>query len=227
MAAANEILVSSPFPEPGGIGAPVGRVTRSSMRQSLSFITGTSAVSSVDRTEGTGAGARSLEVVGHDAADGRVYLLEHFHDGDVPQLHFIHTRGPHAGKQVSVHAWYDGDVAEIESRFSDRLARLRKSLIPLAAARAADWRLTTRVIKRRALRLDPGDAPIRKYTLQLAVRPANDSVHGGAIATVTAYLRPRASLDAVFRLGPRYLALASYTGVPLDIGHPRQIAVLL
>jgi hypothetical protein len=202
------------------------------MRQSLSFITTTSAVSPVGRsTEGTGAGPRTLEILGHAASDGRVYLLERFHDrsGDLPQLHFVHTRGAHAGKQVAVRGWYDGDRDAVSARLPERLRRLRAVLAPLAPARGADWRLTTRVIKRRALRLDPADPPIRKYTLQLAVRPANDAVYGGAITTVTAYLRPRASLGAVHRIPgqPRYLALATFTGVPLGIGHLREIPMLL
>lgn len=202
------------------------------MRQSLSFITATSAVSSLGRSAaGSCYGPRMLEVLGHHPGDGRVYLLERFVDdsGDLPQLHFLHTRGPHAGKQVTVRAWYDGDPAEVAGRFPERLRRLRSSLSALLPARLADWRLATRVIKRRALRLDPGDPPIRKYTLQLAVRPAGGAVSGGAITTVTAYLRPRVTLGAIHRIPgqPRHLAIATYTGVPIDIGHPRQTALLL
>ena len=204
------------------------------MRFSLSFITGTTPVSLLGRNSELGVGgAQALDVVGYARCDHKLYFLEHFDDesGDLPQLHVMHTRGSHFGRMVPVHSWYDGKPEQVEAEFEGRLERLCAGLRQLEPAPLSDFRLGTRVVRRRALRLYPDAAPIRKYILKLCVRPA----HGEAIASigaqtaVTAYLRPRARLSEVLLVPGEQLAVAivSYVGLPYELGYEKNAALLV
>ncbi len=204
------------------------------MRYSLSFITGTTPVSLLGRNSDPGVGgAQALDALGYSRADHRLYFLEHFDDesGDLPQLHVMHTRGSHFGRMVPVHSWYEGKPEQIEAEFEGRLADLCASLRQLEAAPLSDYRLGTRVVRRRALRLYPDAAPIRKFILKLSVRPAHgESIASiGAQTAVTAYLRPRARLSEVWLVPGEQLAVAivPYVGVPYELGSEKNAALLV
>lgn len=209
-------------------------VIDTSMRVSMTFITATSAVSLLDGRAGAAkAGPHELDVLGYDPGDHKIYLLEHFNDesGDLPQLHFVHTRGGHAGRLVPVKSWYQGDAAEVEARFEERLEALRGRIAPMRPLDDDALRLRTRVLKRRALRLFPNAPPIRKYLLSLTVRPTDEDAIAsiGGRAEVTAYLRPRTRLIDAYRIPGERLAVAivAYTGVPIDVGHDKNEAILV
>jgi hypothetical protein len=124
---------------------------------------------------------------------------------------------------------YDGEPARVRARVAERVAALRATLEPLEPIEADAYLLTTRVIQRRALRVADGP-PIRKFTLTLSVEPIAgdpDPAPAGKVA-VTAYLRARAALDQVWLVPGTELALArvTYLGVPSEIGHDKQAAVL-
>lgn len=204
------------------------------MRVPLSFITGTSPVSLLGRRgDFTCAGSHSLDPLGYEPEEHRLYLLEHFEDesGDLPQLHFMHARGHHIGRLVPVRHWYCGDAEEVEAAFEGRLAELRSRLLPLRPIPAEELVLTTRVVKRRALRLHPDSAPIRKYDLRLSVRPLHSEAISslGGRTVVTAYLRPRARISEAFRVPGERLAVAivSYVGIPFELGYEKDAALLV
>jgi len=204
------------------------------MRVPLSFITGTTSVSLLGKVSNAGyVGAHTLDAIGYDAEAHRLYFLEHFDDesGDLPQLHFTHTRGHHMGRLVPVRDWYKGEPAEVELTFEARLAALMSRLQPLRPLPVEDFMLTTRVVKRRALRLYPDSPPIRKFELRLTVRPLCAEVVSslGGRADVAAYLRPRARLAEVFRIPGERLAVAivSYVGIPFEVGYEKQAALLV
>jgi hypothetical protein len=205
-----------------------------SARVPLSFITGTSPVALLGRGNDAGfVGAHTLDALGYDTEKQRVYLLEHFEDesGDLPQLHFMHTHGHHMGRLIPVRTWYSGDAAEVEEKFEARLAELASGLRPLRPLSLDDLVLSTRVVRRRALRLYPDLPPIRKYELRLTVRPFHRDVVSsfGGRALVTAYLRPRARLIEAYRIpGERLaLAIASYIGIPFELGYEKNAALLV
>lgn len=204
------------------------------MRVPLSFITGTSSVSTFGREADFGSvGPRTLDALGFDPDQHRLYLLEHFDDesSDLPQLHFMHTRGHHMGRLVPVHSWYHGARSEVEARFEDRLEALMARLRPLRSLPLEDLVLRTRVVKRRALRLFPDQPPIRKFDLRLTVRPRDVELISslGGRAVVTAYLRPRARLVEAFRIPGERLAVAivGYVGIPFEVGYEKQAALLV
>ncbi len=181
------------------------------MRASLSFLTSTSATAAEWPTAVSG---HTLEVLGWDRAERRVYLAEH---GPTTQLHVMATRGEHAGVAVPV----AGDLARIEA--------LRRKLVPLEPTARAGWELHTRVVQRRGLRIEGMSTPVRKYALGVTVTQhvaGRARAHGRA--RVTAYLRPRAAIEAIWWVPsePLTLAIVAYCGVPAGVGFDRQTAIL-
>lgn len=210
------------------------------MRIPLAFITGTTAASTLGTSAiRTCGGPQLLEVLGYHPVEGRVYFLEHYHDdsGDLPQLLYMHTGGPHMGRIVPVRSWYEGAHMAPEAasfgaqQFTTRLAELRAALEPMHRVAYHDWRLTTRVIRRRALRVYPDHPPIRKFELRLRVASKSGGTISsiGAQTEVTAYLRPRAEVSAVYAIpnGHQHVAVLSYVGIPFEVGYEKNTALLL
>jgi hypothetical protein len=194
------------------------------MRTSISFLTTTSATAPLARAPGA---PHKLEVLGHDREHHAVYFSESV-GGVTPLVHVMHTDGEHAGRMSVARSLYDGDLDQVALRVSDRLAVLRGSLAPLDEIDPDAYLLTTRVIQRRALRIPGGGPPIRKFTLTLSVEPIIGLGAPAGKTAVTAYLRARASLDRVWVVPGTDLAIArvTYLGVPSDVGHDKQTAVL-
>ncbi len=194
------------------------------MRTSISFLTTTSAIAPYARAP---IAPHALDVLGFDRAHRTLYLAESL-GGATPLVQLVHTDGEHAGRMTVARSLYEGTPAEIEARVRDRIGELRASLEPLEPIEPDAYLLTTRVIQRRALRV-PAGPPIRKFTLALQVEPIvgeSDARFGRAV--VTAYLRARAALDRMWRIPGTELALArvTYVGVPSEVGHDKQVAIL-
>lgn len=202
--------------------------TAASLRLSMSFITNTSAVLGPGGAGDTG-GPAALDLLGYVADDHALYFLEHSGEGGRPQLQLMHTRGAHAGRMVPVRGV--GGAIESGVRLADRVAELERDAIPLRKLDADDWFLSTRVIQRRALRVSFEAAPIRKFVLELRVRPwlADDGDSSLGRTTVTAYLRPQTRLVDVHRIPGEALAVVrvAYVGVPGPVGHEKVTALLV
>jgi hypothetical protein len=202
------------------------------LRISLAFITSTAPLLRAGAPS-VAAGAEHLDLLGYDAADHAIYFLER-RDRDpssLPQLYLMRVRGAHGGRLVPVRSWYEGEPAALEAQFTARLAELRSRLTPMRRLDKAEWVLSTRVVQRRALRVRLDAAPIRKYVLQLTVRPwiAADGDAAISRATVAAYLRPDTRLVDVHRVPGEPFAIAriAYTGVPDELGHDKTTALLV
>lgn len=190
------------------------------MRTSISFLTTTSAIAPLARVAGV---PHTLDVLGFDREHRTVYFVEQV-GGATPLVHVMHVDGEHAGRMTPARALHD----ELGPRIGEAIAALRARLEPLDPIDADAYLLTTRVIQRRALRV-PGGTPIRKFTLTLAVEPiVGDGDPRLGKTAVTAYLRARAALDRVWLVPGTDLAIAriTYLGVPSDVGHDKQTAVL-
>jgi hypothetical protein len=126
---------------------------------------------------------------------------------------------------VPIHAWYEqcDHASEIRARIADLVPQLS----PCPRVTTEAWMLSTRVVQRRALRTYDGEAPIRKFALQLVVEPVS-SVGPSGKTTVTAFLHPQARLAEVFALrGNMALARVTYTGIPSGMGLTKDTVVLL
>ena len=193
------------------------------LRTSLGFMTST--VCTTDEVTGVG---HQMHLLGIAAAEGVAYVVEEVGEWEAPIIYRLWLRGPRAGHLVPIHAWYEqcSDPTEIRAR----IAAIATTLESATTVTPEAWMLSTRVVQRRALRMGTGgEAPIRKFALQLRVEPVSGYGASGH-TTVTAFLRPGATLQDVWSV-PGFPAMAiarvSYTGIPNGLGLTKDTMVLL
>ena len=205
------------------------------LRTSLGFMTSTA--TTTDEVTGVG---HQMHILGVAPAEGVAYVVEEIApemepDGftpaggrDAPIIYRLWLRGPRMGHLVPIHAWYEqcSDPAEIRARIAAIATTLERATNVTTEA----WMLSTRIVQRRALRIGTGgEAPIRKFALQLRLEPVSGYGASGH-TTVTAFLRPGAVLREVWSV-PGFPAMAiarvSYTGIPNGLGLSKDTMVLL
>lgn len=180
------------------------------MRTTVSFLTSTSPIAGELPASPP---VHRLEVLGLDRLAERIVLRERV--GPDSALALLATGGAGAGVTIPL-----GGGTRAAAR----------SLVPLAPAAIEGFELTTRVVQRRGLRMFGDLTPIRKFALGLTVTAHTGGLAGArGRAVATAYLRPRATLTAVWQLPdePLAVAIVSYCGVPTGLGVDKQIAVLI
>lgn len=191
-----------------------------SLRYSLGFMTSTATT-----TDELVGGGHTMSLLGVSRSEGVAYVVEEVGAGDAPICYRLWLRGPRQGHLVPIHRWYEQceDPAEIRAR----IAAIATTLEPAPRTTTEAWMLSTRVVQRRALRVDTGAPPIRKFALQLRVEPV--SGHGASgHTTVTAFLRPGATLAEVWAIDSGIAAArVTYTGIPNGLGLPKDTMVLL
>lgn len=192
------------------------------LRLSLGYMTSTACTTD----EVTGLG-HTMTLLGVSRAERVAYVVEEIGANDAPIIYRLWLEGARAGHLVPIHAWYEQthDAAEIRAR----IAAIATTLEPAGSTTKEAWMLSTRIVQRRALRVAGKDEPpIRKYALQLRVEPV--SGHGpSGHTTVTAFLRPGATLAEVWSLPGENAAIArvTYTGIPSGLGLAKDTMVLL
>lgn len=190
------------------------------LRHSLGFMTSTACTT--DELAGLG---HTMSLLGVSRTEGVAYVVEELGTGDAPIVYRLWLGGPRKGHLVPIHAWYEQceDPEEIRARIAAIATTLEKP--PRTTTEA--WMLSTRVVQRRALRVGGDVPPIRKFALQLRVEPV--SGHGASgHTTVTAFLRPHATLAEVWALeGGIAAARVTYTGIPNGLGLPKDTFILL
>lgn len=176
------------------------------LRLSLGYMTSTARVGE-DSDADTELGHRMVVLGVH--ADV-LYVAEDLGDGDEPIGYRMYLDGPRKGHLVPAHG-------ELPATFE-----------PCTKTTTEAWMLSTRVVQRRALRIEGVAAPIRKFALQIRVEPVSGLGANGA-TTVTAFLRPDARLLEVVALpgGRGMLARVEFTGVPSGLGLAKETVVLL
>jgi hypothetical protein len=191
------------------------------LRMSLGYMMSTACTTD----EVTGLGHR-MTLLGVSRSEGVAYVVEELGGDDAPIIYRLWLTGPRIGHLVPIHAWYEqcDEASEIRAR----IAAIATTLEPAGKSTTEAWMLSTRIVQRRAIRVAGSDAPIRKFALQLRVEPV--SGHGASgHTTVTAFLRPGATLAEVWSVPGEGAAIArvTYTGIPNGIGLPKDTMVLL
>ncbi len=191
------------------------------LRLSLGYMTSTA--TTADEASGLG---HSMTLLGVSRSEGVAYVVEELGEHDAPIIYRLWLAGPRVGHLVPIHAWYEQrhDAQEIRAR----IAAIATTLEPAGTSTTEAWMLSTRIVQRRALRVAGGEAPIRKFALQLRVEPV--SGHGpSGHSTVTAFLRPGATLAEVWSVPGSGSAIArvTYTGIPNGLGLPKDTMILL
>lgn len=197
------------------------------MRSTLGFVTSTACIA--DEVAPYGGVGHHMTILGVAPSEGVAYVVEELGASEAPIVYRLWLGGPRYGHLVPIHAWYEGptDPAEIRAR----LGAIAATLDPVSRSTTEAWMLSTRVVQRRALRVASGPSDtvcsIRKFALQLAVEPVSGHGPSGK-STVTAFLRPNASLAEVWSLpGGDAIARVTYTGIPNGLGLSRDTVVLL
>jgi hypothetical protein len=190
------------------------------LRHSLGFMTSTACTT--DETTGLG---HSMSLLGVAHGEGVAYVVEELGNGDAPIVYRLWLCGPRKGNLVPIHAWYEQCDSTVEIR--ERIAELVPSLETAQRLPAEAFMLSTRIVQRRALRVAHGEPPIRKFALQLCVEPV--SGHGASgHTTVTAFLRPHATLAEVWAIAPGVAAArVTFVGIPNGLGLPKDTVALL
>ena len=193
------------------------------LRTSLGFMMSTA--TTTDEVTGVG---HQMHLLGVAPAEGVAYVVEEIDQFDAPIIYRLWLRGPRMGHLVPIHAWYEqcSEPAEIRAR----IAAIETTLERGSNVTPEAWMLSTRIVQRRALRVGTnGEAPIRKFALQLRLEPVSGYGASGH-TTVTAFLRPGATLREVWSV-PGFPAMAiarvSYTGIPNGLGLSKDTMVLL
>jgi len=192
------------------------------LRLSLGYMTSTACTT--DEVSGLG---HQMSLLGVARAEGVAYVVEELGPNEAPIIYRLWLRGPRVGVLVPIHAWYEqcDDANEIRAR----IASIAGTLEPAYRVTKEAWMLSTRVVQRRALRVaGSNDAPIRKFALQLRVEPVSGQGVSGH-STVTAFLRPGATLAEVFSVPGEDCAIArvTYTGIPNGLGLSKDTMILL
>lgn len=194
------------------------------LRVSLGYMTSTACTT--DEGEAAERLGHQMSLLGIARSEGVAYVVEELGGNDAPIIYRLWLRGPRMGHLVPIHAWYEqcDDPEEIRAR----IASIATTLEPAGKTTTEAWMLSTRIVQRRALRVATSEAPIRKFALQLRIEPV--SGHGASgHTTVTAFLRPGATLAEVFSIPGEDCAIArvTYTGIPNGLGLPKDTMILL
>jgi hypothetical protein len=191
------------------------------LRISLGYMMSTACTT--DEVSGLG---HHMSLLGVSRTEGVAYVVEELGGDDAPIIYRLWLRGPRTGYLAPIHAWYEqcDDAREIRAR----IAAIATTLEPGCLLTTEAWMLSTRIVQRRALRVAGGEAPIRKFALQLRVEPVTGHGPSGN-TTVTAFLRPGATLAEVWSVPGETSAIArvTYTGIPNGIGQPKDTMILL
>jgi hypothetical protein len=203
------------------------------LRTSLGYMTTTACVAEAVPSEDTRA--HRMTVLGVARAEGVAYIVEELAPDNganiAPIVYRLWLRGPRQGHLVPIHAWYEHGIDVDAREIHARVAAIQATLEPAMVTTPEAWMLSTRIVQRRALRVAGpsacADLPIRKYALQLLVEPVSGHGPSGK-TTVTAFLRPQASLGEVWALATgEAIARVTYTGIPNGPGLGKDTVVLL
>ena len=167
-----------------------------------------------------------MQLLGVSAAERVAYVVEDLGAYEAPIAYRLYLDGARTGHLVPIHAWYEQCDAPAEIRA--RIADVARKLAPVQRTTTEAWMLSTRVVQRRALRVPGHDLPLRKFALQLRVEPVTGHGPSGH-TTVTAFLRPQASLAEMWLTpdGRQALARVTYTGIPSGPGETKDAILLL
>jgi hypothetical protein len=204
----------------------LARAPMPTLRQSMAYLMSTTQIA-----DDAGRGGHRLDVLGLHAEERAIYFAETLaetepdDDEQLPLVYRMHLRGAHAGHLIPMASWYDERALEM---LPDRIAAVAARLVDLPPIDPDQWMLTTRVIQHRAIRVVSSTLPVRKFALQLTVEPGS-AAGPPTRAVVTAYLRPRATLDAAWAVPGTDHAVVrvTYLGIPSGVGLPKQTALLV
>jgi hypothetical protein len=181
-------------------------------------------VSSPREASATTGGPQTVEILGYEPVDEKVFMLRHFHDegGALPQLEYMFVEGPHAGQVIQVRSWYRGPDSMDATKLNERLAALRARLKALPKLRALPTLAAKHLRDITIPATFPGDAPW--IVGEMRVNASTPS-HEGSKKIVLA----RGPLEIVDRreLPGAALVTIRYRGIFFETGYTTETTLLL
>jgi hypothetical protein len=169
-------------------------------------------------------GPQTIEILGYEPDEKKVFLLRHFHDegGALPKLEYMFVGGPHAGRVIQVRSWYRGPDSSDEQKLEKRLVALRARLKVLPKLRAMPTLAAKHLRDVTIPARFPGDAPWIVSEMRVDVSTAS---LGGSTKIVLA----RGPLEIVDRreLPGAALVTIRYRGIFFETGYATETTLLL
>ena len=182
----------------------------------------------------TVGGPQTIEVLGYDASDQKVYILRHFYDGRgrLPQLSYylLGSQQPH--KSIDVSSLYINphtqqvDYDQDPQAFNQALAKIKSRLHPLPKIPTTTLQLDILQIKQQRVNLGPDLAQnIQQYQYCYQLKKG---ILVSPIQTATSY-KTNIQVSQSYQL-PQHnqvLAVVKYQGIPIEGGYDIEDAMIL
>lgn len=182
----------------------------------------------------TVGGPQSIEVLGYDAPDQKVYILRHFHDGRgrLPQLSYYLLGSKQPQKQIDVSSLYihhktqKVDFDQDPATFNQALAKIQRRLQPLTKVNTNQLKLKVLQRKQRRVKaaMDPS-CSLLEYQYRYQVQK---SALRSPIQNAISY-QPKIQLSQSYSI-PKHnkiLAVVKYQGIAMEGGYSVEDAVIL
>lgn len=182
----------------------------------------------------TVSGPQSIEVLGYDAPDQKIYILRHFHDGRgrLPQLSYYLLSSQQPQKQIDVTSLYihpktqKVDVDQDPTAFNQALAKIQRRLQPLIKIHTQQLHLKVLQRKHRWIATPtPSSSQIQEYQYRYQLQK---SALRSPIQNTISY-QPNLQISQSYNI-PKHnkiLAVVKYQGIAIEGGYNVEDAMIL
>ena len=182
----------------------------------------------------TVGGPQTIEVLGFDKKDQKIYLMRHFEDGRgrLPQLYYYQLNSQKPTQLITVKSLYINpktkriDYDQDSIQFDKEIAKIKKRLVELTPVNNNNARIQLLTTMNGTAKswYDPNET-IDKWTYQYRVK---NSQYKSAVKKAETY-KEGLKISKTYRVvqKPFYLVTVKYLGIPFETGYSVEDPVLL
>jgi hypothetical protein len=182
----------------------------------------------------TVGGPQTIEILGFDKNDQKIYLMRHFEDGRgrLPQLYYYQLNSKNPAQLITVKSLYIHpktkriDYDQDNTQFNIEISKIKKCLVKLPPVSNTNARiqLITTMNGTAKSWYDPQQT-IDKWTYQYRVK---NSTYKSMIQNAETY-KEGLKISKTYRIPqqPYYLVTVKYLGIPFETGYSVEDPVLL
>lgn len=182
----------------------------------------------------TVGGPESIEILGYEAKDQKVYLLRHFEDGRgrLPQLYYYQFKNnKYPNKIIQVNSLYINpktqkiDYDQNDTKFNQELNKIKKRLQPLQPTKVKNHiSYLHKEIKQVPTWYDPQQTEAQTtYTYRIS----NPSFQSATQKAVAYHSAVKVSQQFMIPKQNKMLVTVQYRGIPFETGYDIEDPVLL
>jgi hypothetical protein len=185
-------------------------------------------------TYATVGGPQTIEVLGYDSKDQKIYVMRHFEDGRgrLPQLYYYQLNSKKPAQLITVKSLYINPVTkridydQDSTQFDQTIAKIKKRLIKLTPIHNSNVsiQMLTTMNGTAAAWYDPQES-IDKWTYQYIVK---SPLYKSSIQTAVTY-KEGLKISKTYKVPkqPYILVTVRYLGIPFESGYSVEDPVLL